>query len=179
MRKIAGLIVVLFIAASLHAQQNIRDNKFGLPILENEIAFLRFDTVKSVSQTEFYNYSKDWLTQTFNLEKLSVEDKKNSEMEGDISFKIDDANATTPLFYTAKISLKFINGVARFKLHHLHYSASENSKNSTDLTYQVEQQVRTRFDVLYPDTWNSLKDYFAQLYLNFQNYIEDKEAQKM
>jgi|GEM_PF-1845487 len=179
MRKIVGLIVILFMGVSLHAQQNIRNNKFGLPVLENEIAFLRFDTVKNVSQTDFYNYSKDWFEQTFNLIKLNVDDKKNSELAGDISFKIDDENNRAPLYYTGTVSLKFINGVARFKLHHLKYSASDNSKSSADVTYQVQQQVRTKFDVLYPDTWNSLKDYAAELYLNYENFIADKEIEKL
>ncbi|ANI90144.1 hypothetical protein A9P82_13125 [Arachidicoccus ginsenosidimutans] len=178
MKKITGIAAFL-LSAQLSFSQNLRNNKFDLPVVENEIAFLQFDTLPKLTKNDFYAYGKEWLAQTFNVNKFDIDNKQAGELESYIRFKIDDANIKEPLNYTAKVSLKFIDGIIRFKFHDLKYTTEDNRKEVVDINYRVQQQMRARTDALYPDTWNSLKDYSTGLLENFKDFMEDKSGEKL
>lgn len=178
------IVAIALLSVKLSVAQNLRNNKFGLPVMENEIAFFTIDSVPNLTKADFDEFSKDWFQQTFN----SVEYEANSRSDrnkagllvGDVSFKVDDPDIKAPLNYTARVTVKFINGVATMKLHGLYYrTADSKSKNATGVTYEVKQQMLAKTDGLYPETWDSLKKYANELLQNFVDFMYDKNMEKL
>ncbi|HEY0298301.1 MAG TPA: hypothetical protein VGB84_03700 [Arachidicoccus sp.] len=179
MKQITAVVALLFTIQFSFAQ-NLRNNKFDLPVVENEIAFFELDSVPNLTQADFYQFGKDWFEQTYSVNKFSADNKKTGDLSGSVTFKIDDQNVKAPLNYSAKVTLKFINGVASIKLHGLKYiSADTKSKSSVNVTYEVKQQMLAKTDELYPDSWNSLKSYANDLMQNFADFISDKNMEKL
>lgn len=178
------VIAVAFLLIKFCAAQNLRNNKFGLPVVENEIAFFTIDSVPNLTKADFNEFSKDWFEQTFNSVKYETgkqpDRNKPGELIGDVSFRIDDPNIKAPLNYTARVTVKFINGVASMKLHGLYYATEgSRSKNAAGVTYEVKQQMLAKTDDLYPATWDSLKKYANELLQNFVDFMYDKNMEKL
>lgn len=164
--------------------QNLRNNKFGLPVVENEIAFFTIDSVPNLTKADFDEFSKDWFRQTFSSVKYQTGNQsdrnKTGVLTGNVSFKIDDPNIKSPLSYTATVTVKFINGIASMKLHRLYYTTADSkSKNATGVTYEVKQQMLAKTDALYPYTWDSLRKYANELMQNFVDFMYDKNMEKL
>ena len=163
MKKVISFIIFSIITIQSYSQ-NIRNNKFHIPINSNEVSFLQLDSLPNVSSEVLGRYTKDWLAQTYNVRKSLKIDKQKRKIEALISFKIDDNNIKEPLHYTAIISVDYKDGVARINLHNLNYTiGEEHNKKTVNVTYQIKEAVRAHTDELYPNTWDSLKKYGYQL----------------
>ncbi|MDE1191327.1 MAG: hypothetical protein PW786_04205 [Arachidicoccus sp.] len=184
MKKILIITATLLFMATVSYSQNLRNNKFNLPVVENEIAFFTIDTVRNLTKSDFYEFTKDWFNQTFSSVTYKTDNtlpnNKAGVLVGIVTFKIDDQNIKAPLHYTAKVTVKFINGIANVKLHNLAYTTSDGkSKYPTDVTNEVKQQILAKADELYPNTWNSLKDFANDLLQNFVDFMYDKNMEKL
>ena len=179
------LIAIAFLSIQYSFAQNLRNNKFDLPVVENEIAFFTVDSVPNLTKADFDEFSKDWFLQTFTTVKYTANNQpgnnnKAGVLAGNVTFKIDDPNIKSPLNYTARVTVKFINGVATMKLHALSYTTADSkSKNATNVTYEVKQQMLAKTDALYPGTWDSLKKYANELLQNFVDFMYDKNIEKL
>ena len=163
--------------AAAHAQF-IRDNAFHLPMIGGEVTFIQNDTVTGLASDQFLPIAKSWVQQNYPGAKFTKEAAKDNTLQASVSFKIDDQHIQAPLYYRGTLHIHWKDEVIQVKLDDLSYTPghpkgkSKKNTGSTNVSFQVKQQVLAGTDQRYPHTWDSLQEYANALLQDFKKNLE-------
>lgn len=182
MKRISVLFVLLLLGVgAIHPAkaQFIQDNAFHLPMVAGEVAFVQNDTAAALYVEDFNAIAKAWVNHNYPTAKITGQKSEDNQLQATIQFKIDDQHVQAPLYYQGTLHFKWKDQVIQIKLDQLSYTPgqpkgkSRKNAGTTQVSFQVKQQVRSGADKLYPHTWDALNDYGSALLQDFSRYIKN------